>query len=59
MAFGMTFALSAGEIDLSIGQVVGLSAMVTAVLLRDANMFVAVPAAPWAWASSSASPTAS
>jgi ribose transport system permease protein len=45
MAFGMTFALSAGEIDLSIGQVVGLSALVAAVLLRDANIAVAVPAA--------------
>jgi len=44
MAFGTTFALSAGEIDLSIGQVVGLSAMVTAVLLRDASAAVAVPA---------------
>jgi ribose transport system permease protein len=44
MAFGMTFALSAGEIDLSIGQVVALSAMVVAVLLRDANALVAVPA---------------
>jgi ribose transport system permease protein len=43
MAFGMTYALSAGEIDLSIGQVVALSAMVTAVLLRDANALVAVP----------------
>jgi len=44
MAFGTTFALSAGEIDLSIGQVVALSAMVTAVLLRDTNAVVAVPA---------------
>ncbi len=44
MAFGTTFALSAGEIDLSIGQVVALSAMVTAVLLRDASAIVAVPA---------------
>lgn len=44
MAFGMTFALSAGEIDLSIGQVVALSAMVTAVLLRNANILVAIPA---------------
>ncbi len=44
MAFGTTYALSAGEIDLSIGQVVALSAMVTAVLLRDANTLVAVPA---------------
>jgi len=44
MAFGMTFALSAGEIDLSIGAVVALSAMVVAVLLRDASAAVAVPA---------------
>jgi ribose transport system permease protein len=44
MAFGMTFALSAGEIDLSIGSVVALSAMVTAILLRDMNPIVAVPA---------------
>lgn len=44
MAFGTTFALSAGEIDLSIGSVVALSAMVTAVLLRDMNALVAVPA---------------
>lgn len=44
MAFGTTFALSAGEIDLSIGQVVALTAMVTAVLLRDMNALVAVPA---------------
>jgi ribose transport system permease protein len=45
MAFGMTFALSAGEIDLSIGQVVGLSALVAAVFLRDVSIVVAVPAA--------------
>jgi ribose transport system permease protein len=44
MAFGMTYALSAGEIDLSIGQTVALTAMVTALLLRDANILVAVPA---------------
>jgi ribose transport system permease protein len=44
MAFGTTFALSAGEIDLSIGQVVALTAMVTAGLLRDMNALVAVPA---------------
>lgn len=44
MAFGTTFALSAGEIDLSIGSVVALSAMVTAVFLRDHNALVAVPA---------------
>lgn len=35
MAMGMTFVLSAGEIDLSIGSTVALSAMVTAVLIRD------------------------
>lgn len=37
MAMGMTFVLSAGEIDLSIGSTVALSAMVTAVLLRDSS----------------------
>ena len=42
MAVGMAFALSAGEIDLSIGSVVALSALVTAILLRDANMAVAI-----------------
>jgi ribose transport system permease protein len=42
MAIGMTFALSAGEIDLSIGSVVALSAMITALLLRHANIWVAV-----------------
>ncbi len=35
MAIGMTFVLSAGEIDLSIGSTVALSALTTAVLLRD------------------------
>lgn len=35
MAFGMTFVLAAGEIDLSIGAVVGLTALTGAVLLRD------------------------
>lgn len=44
MAIGMTFALSAGEIDLSIGSTVALSALVTAELLRSTNMLVAVPA---------------
>ncbi len=37
MAMGMTFVLSAGEIDLSIGSTVALSAMVTAVLIRDSD----------------------
>lgn len=35
MAVGMTFTLSAGEIDLSIGSTVALSALVAALLLRD------------------------
>ncbi len=35
MAVGMTFTLSAGEIDLSIGSTVALSALVAAILLRD------------------------
>lgn len=42
MAFGMTFVLSAGEIDLSIGSVVALSAMVVAILLRETTLVVAV-----------------
>lgn len=42
MAVGMTFALSAGEIDLSIGSVVAISAMITALLLRHTNIWVAV-----------------
>jgi ribose transport system permease protein len=37
MAVGMTFVLSAGEIDLSIGSVVALSALITALLLRHTN----------------------
>jgi ribose transport system permease protein len=45
MAFGMTFVLSAGEIDLSIGAVVALSAMVVAVLLRETSPLVAIPGA--------------
>jgi ribose transport system permease protein len=42
MAFGMTFVLSAGEIDLSIGSVVALCAMVVAILLRETNILFAV-----------------
>ncbi|MCP4401637.1 MAG: ABC transporter permease, partial [bacterium] len=34
MAVGMTFTLSAGEIDLSIGSTVALSALITAVILE-------------------------
>jgi ribose transport system permease protein len=45
MAFGMTFVLSAGEIDLSIGSVVAFSAMVVAILLRETTMVVAVAGA--------------
>ena len=45
MAFGMTFVLSAGEIDLSIGSIVALSAMVVAVLLRETNMAIAIAGA--------------
>ncbi len=45
MAVGMTFALSAGEIDLSIGSVVALSAMMVAILLRDGQFALAIVAA--------------
>ncbi len=37
MAIGMTFALTAGEIDLSIGSIVALSALVTGVMLEKFN----------------------
>jgi ribose transport system permease protein len=40
----MTFALSAGEIDLSIGSIVALAALVTAVILRDVGLAAAIPA---------------
>ena len=42
MAIGMTFCLSAGEIDLSIGSVVALSALVSAIVLREANVPLAI-----------------
>jgi ribose transport system permease protein len=38
----MAFCLSAGEIDLSIGSVVAFSSLVAAVLMRDANIWLAV-----------------
>ena len=38
MAVGMTFALSAGEIDLSVGSVIALSALVTALVLKRSNI---------------------
>ena len=44
MAVGMVFAMSAGQIDLSIGGVVALAALVTALVLREAGIFAAVPA---------------
>ncbi|HZX06658.1 ABC transporter permease [Kribbella sp.] len=40
MAVGMVFVLSAGEIDLSIGSVVALSALVAAVVLRFTDQWV-------------------
>ena len=43
MAIGMTFTLSAGEIDLSIGSTVALSALATAVVLRDFGIVLAIP----------------
>ena len=43
MAVGMTFVLSAAEIDLSFGAVVALAAIVTALMLRSTdNMVIAV-----------------
>jgi ribose transport system permease protein len=42
MAVGMVFVLSAGEIDLSIGSIVALSALVTGVLLRDHGFLAGV-----------------
>jgi ribose transport system permease protein len=44
MAVGMVFAMSAGQIDLSIGGVVALAALVTALVLREVGIFAAVPA---------------
>ncbi len=45
MAVATVFVLSTGEIDLSIGSVVALSALVAAVVLRDAGVVPAVAAA--------------
>jgi ribose transport system permease protein len=44
MAIGITFALSAGEIDLSIGATVALSALVLAETLRTQPLIIAVAA---------------
>jgi ribose transport system permease protein len=45
MAIGMAFVLSAGEIDLSIGSVVALAALVAAMVLRDTQSILAGTAA--------------
>ncbi|MDP9378374.1 MAG: ABC transporter permease [Actinomycetota bacterium] len=45
MAVATVFVLSAGEIDLSIGSVVALSALVAAVVLRNGSMLAAIAAA--------------
>ena len=42
MAIGMTFALSAGEIDLSIGSTVALAALVAALVVRETNLVLAL-----------------
>jgi ribose transport system permease protein len=44
MAVGMVFVLSAGEIDLSIGSIVALSSLVTAVVLRDVGLVAGIAA---------------
>jgi ribose transport system permease protein len=44
MAIGVTYVLSVGEIDLSIGSTVALSALVTALALRHFNIPVAIVA---------------
>jgi ribose transport system permease protein len=44
MAVGTVFVLSAAEIDLSIGSVVALSALVTAVVLRDVGLVAGIAA---------------
>jgi ribose transport system permease protein len=44
MAMAMTFVLSAGEIDLSIGSIAGLVSVVTGLVLNDHNLVFAVAA---------------
>lgn len=44
MAVGMTFTISAGEIDLSIGSVVALSALTAALVLKVSGVLAAVAA---------------
>ncbi len=43
MTIGMVFVLSSGEIDLSVGSVVALAALCTALLLRQMPVWLAVP----------------
>jgi ribose transport system permease protein len=42
MAVGMTFVLAAGEIDLSIGSIVALASLTTALALRHSSLLVGV-----------------
>lgn len=42
MAVGMTFVLASGEIDLSIGSVVALASLTTAITLRHTNIFFGI-----------------
>jgi ribose transport system permease protein len=42
MAIGMTFALGSGEIDLSVGSVIALSALVTAMTLKNFNLAMGI-----------------
>jgi ribose transport system permease protein len=44
MALGMTYVISTADIDLSIGSNVGLTALVTAMMLRDHGLVVSVVA---------------
>jgi ribose transport system permease protein len=44
MAVGMTFALSAGEIDLSVASVIALSALVTSMVLKSSNIVFGIAA---------------
>lgn len=44
MAVGVVFVLSAGEIDLSIGSVVALAALVGAIVLRDVGLVAGIAA---------------
>jgi|TARA_R110001606_G_C15320729_1_gene644624 ribose transport system permease protein len=44
MAIGLVFALTAGEIDLSFGSIVAVSALTTALVLQNHSIFLAVSA---------------